>query len=288
MQKQDPEGRYRALGEMAYRPPGALEAAESGNDLGFLEIVRRNFDQHSQVLWGRGAVFNVDFDNGDLSRIESVRKLSGMAERFRDPGGFFGSLALRWGIRYRDQVPPVAGFAHVRDQGSDAWDENSEALPDIRLVTGWKEEPDVLAALRDVSALPAGSIVVETGRAAEGAAPPGRVRILERSPERLILETESEAPAWLFVLRGFWRHRVVRVDGREVEVAPAQLAFSAVAVPAGRHRIEWEESLPGWNVSRFGPPAYGLAIAALFTASRRRARARRARGDPASNMELTG
>ncbi len=257
MQKQDPEGRYRALGEMAYRPPGALEAAESGNDLGFLDIVRRNFDQHSQVLWGRGAVFNGDFDNGDLSRIESVRKLSGMAERFPDASAFFGSLALRWGIRYRDQVPPVAGFSRVRDQGPDAWDENPGALPDIRLVTGWKEEPDVLAALRDVGTLPPGSIVVETGRTTLGAAAAGSVRILEKSPERLVVETESEAPAWLFVLRGFWRHRVVRVDGREVEVVPAQLAFSAVAVPAGRHRVEWEESLPGWGVSRFGPPIYG-------------------------------
>lgn len=278
LQKQDPEGRYRALGEMAYRPPKALEAEESGNDLGFLEIVRRNFDQHAQVLWGRGAVFNGDFDNGDLSRIESVRKLSGMAERFPDAGAFFGSLALRWGIRYRDQVPPVAGFSRVRDQGYDAWDENPSALPDIRLVTGWREEPEVLAALRDVSALARGSIVVETGRAAEGAAAPGRVRVVEKSPERLILETDAQDPTWLFVLRGFWRHRVVRVDGREVAVAPAQLAFSAVPVPAGRHRIVWEESLPGWGVSRFGPPLYGLAIVALLAASRRGAASRPAGG----------
>jgi hypothetical protein len=226
-------------------------------------------------------VFNGDFDNGDLSRIESVRKLSGMAERFPDAGAFFGSLGLRWGIRYRDQVPPVAGFSRIRDQGSDAWDENPSALPDIRLVTGWREEPEVLAALRDVSALARGSIVVETGRAAEGAAAPGRVRVVERSPERLILETESQDPTWLFVLRGFWRHRVVRVDGREVAVAPAQLAFSAVPVPAGRHRVEWEESFPGWGVSRFGPPLYGLAVVALLAASRRGAAARPPRGDPA-------
>jgi hypothetical protein len=24
-------------------------------------------------------------------------------------------------------------------------------------------------------------------------------------------------------------------------------------VPAGQHRIEWEEEVPGWKISRFGP-----------------------------------
>jgi hypothetical protein len=109
MRKLDPEGRYRTLGEMAYRPPRALETAESGYDLGFLEIVRRNFDTHAPVLWGRGAVLNTDFDNGDLSRVESVRVLSGMEDRFRDLGAL-RSLALRSACGTRP-APPVAGFA---------------------------------------------------------------------------------------------------------------------------------------------------------------------------------
>jgi hypothetical protein len=269
MARRDPAGRYRALGEMAYRPPGALEAGEAGNDLGHLEIVRRNFDQHAQALWGRGAVFNVDFDNGDLSRVESLRRLTGAAERFRDPAAFWGSFGLRWGIRYRDQLPPVAGFAPVQTVGNDAWDENPGALPDLRLASAWKEEPNAVAALGDLPTLGPGEIALETGRSAAGAAPGGEVRVLERSPERLVLETSSAAPAWLFVLRGFWAHRVVRVDGEEVEVVPAQLAFSAIPVPAGRHRVEWEESFPGWRVSRFGPVLYLLAIAGIFAAGRR-------------------
>ncbi len=292
MRKLDPEGRYRTLGEMAYRPPQALETAESGYDLGFLEIVRRNFDTHAPVLWGRGAVLNADFDNGDLSRVESVRKLSGMEDRFRDLGALFGSLALRFGVRYRDQLPPVAGFAPVRTVGNDAWDENPAALPDIRLAAAWKEEPDALSALRDLQGLGPGAIVVESGRSAgtagvsapagaagtaglsapAGAAGTAGVRILARTPERLVVETDSAAPGWLFVLRGFWRHRIVRVDGVETEVVPAQLAYSAIAVPAGRHRVEWEESFPGATVSRFGPVLYGLAVAGLFV----RARAHRA------------
>ncbi len=276
VQKHDPEGRYRTLGEMNYRRPGALESAESGNDLGYLEIVRRSWAQHTQVLWDRGAVFNADFDNGDLSRVESVRRISDVAVRFPDGGSFFGNLSLRWGLRYRDQRP-LPGYSRIGGNGLDDWDENSAALPDIRLAAGWREEPDAVSALRRISKLRPGEIVVETGRSASGGAPPGIVRVLESRPERLVLETEAAAPTWLFVLRGFWSYRVVRLDGREVEVFPAQLAFSAIPVPAGRHRVEWEETFPGWSASRFGPVLYAGGIGALL-AGKRRARV----GDRAS------
>jgi hypothetical protein len=45
-----------------------------------------------------------------------------------------------------------------------------------------------------------------------------------------------------------------------VEDIPAQLAFSAVRVPAGRHTIEWTEEIPGWQISRFGPLVWALAF----------------------------
>jgi hypothetical protein len=51
----------------------------------------------------------------------------------------------------------------------------------------------------------------------------------------------------------------VLVDGRSAEHVPAQLAFSAVAVPGGRHRIDWREHVPGGRVSQWGP-----AIAVLI------------------------
>ena len=282
VRKHDPEGRYRTLGEMNYRRPGALESAESGNDLGYLEIVRRSWAQHTQVLWDRGAVFNADFDNGDLSRVESVRRISDVAVRFPDGGSFFGNLSLRWGLRYRDQRP-LPGYSRIGGNGLDDWDENAGALPDIRLAGGWREEPDAVSALHQISKLRPGEIVVETGRSARGDASAGNVRVLERRPERLVLETDAAAPTWLFVLRGFWSYRVVRLDGREVEVFPAQLAFSAIPVPAGRHRIEWEESFPGWSASRFGPVLYAGGIGALL-AGKRRARAGSADALPAGSV----
>jgi len=96
------------------------------------------------------------------------------------------------------------------------------------------------------------------------------VRVIERTAPRLSIETDAPAPTWLFVLRAFWSHRTVTVDGREAETVPANLAFTAVAVPAGRHRVEWVERLPGWSLTRFGPLAYGMIAAALAVSSRRR------------------
>jgi hypothetical protein len=64
-------------------------------------------------------------------------------------------------------------------------------------------------------------------------------------------------------LRGYWDHRTIRVDGAETEAWPAQLAFSAVPIPPGRHRVEWREEIPGFAVSRFGPALFVLAAAVL-------------------------
>jgi hypothetical protein len=268
LRKHDPQGQYRTLGELLFRPVSALEVSESGSDVGLADVARRSWTLHTQVLWGRGTVFNADFDNGDLSRVQSLRKISAAAESFANAADFFGSFSLRWGTRYRDRVP-VAGYRPIGGAGFDAWDENASALPDIRLASGWREEKDAVAALHRLSELSPGEVVVETGRSSRGAAPAGRVHVIEKNPERLVLETEAEAPCWLFVLRGFWRHRVVRLDGREVDVYPAQLAFSAIPIPPGRHRVEWEETFPGWSVSRFGPLLYAATILTLFAARRR-------------------
>ena len=78
------------------------------------------------------------------------------------------------------------------------------------------------------------------------------------------METLTPDPTWLFALRGYWDHRTIRVDGAETEAWPAQLAFSAVPIPAGRHRVEWREEVPGLAFSRFGPALFVLAAAALW------------------------
>jgi len=61
------------------------------------------------------------------------------------------------------------------------------------------------------------------------------------------------------------------VDGRPVAPVPAQLAFTAVPVPAGEHRVSWREEIPGLRFSWIGPVAF--AAAALLALARRPPRA---------------
>jgi hypothetical protein len=125
-------------------------------------------------------------------------------------------------------------------------------------------------ALNLLPSLKDGEIVVESGSRAAGTARPGQLAVLERTPERLSLEAVTPDATWLFVLRGHWSGRTILVDGKESEDAPAQLAFSAVRVPAGSHRIEWKEEVPGWKISRFGPALSALALVWLLRRDRGR------------------
>ena len=263
--RQDPEGRFRAMGEPSYRSPSKLEAEHETADPGQLDSSVRGWDQYTHVLWNRGAVLNLDFDHGDLSRLESLRGMSYIASSYLDSAAFYGSLALKWGIRFRDQAPPLSGFRRFRSVGLQEWDVHDQAFPDMRLVGAWREVPSALAAGNALPRLAAGEIVVENGgNEARGTAPPGTLRVLSRTAEGFRLVLEAPAPTWLFVLRGYWPFRRIRLDGASVEAVPAQVAFSAVRIPAGSHRLEWEESLAGAGVSWIGPVLAVLAGAALF------------------------
>ena len=66
---------------------------------------------------------------GDLSRTESLRRVSGFATGFQDSAAFFGSLALRWGIRYKDQRA-IAGYSRFGGDGDDV--EGSLTYPIVR------------------------------------------------------------------------------------------------------------------------------------------------------------
>jgi hypothetical protein len=260
----DPSGSYRTLGAEIYRPMEAPRNTRYGEGW---ESAREDWVHDAPVLWKRGMVFNYDFDEGDLARVESLRKLSGLAAAFPDAASFFGAFALRWCVRFPAQ-PLLPGYHRIGGNSAQDWDEHQQAFPDVRLATAWIEEVSAVAAASRIGQLPPGGLVIETGRRAEGRAAPGKVEVLRRTQARLEVETDAPEPTWLFVLRAYWDFRRVTVDGKEVETAPANLAFTAVPVPAGRHRVEWEEQLPGWEVSRFGPALFGVIAIGAVLASR--------------------
>ncbi|HSS43843.1 MAG TPA: hypothetical protein VLO07_00770, partial [Thermoanaerobaculia bacterium] len=159
------------------------------------------------------------------------------------------------------------GYRPIGGDALQAWDEQPRAFSDVRLVTKWTEEKNSVSALMSLPRLTAGEIVVETGGQREAAAREGELRLLEKSPERLSLEVSAPEPTWLFVLRAYWSYRTVLLDGNEVQCYPAQLAFSAVPIPPGRHRIDWKEEIPGGRISRWGPVVFLLIVVSRLVVS---------------------
>jgi len=206
---------------------------------------------HTHAFWQRGAVFNWDFDKGDLSRVDSLRTISQKLVRPGDPRPLFSSLALRFGVRFRDQEP-LPGFRSIGGDSLQAWDEFPQALAPVRLLDRWQETTGSIESLEGLTSAEEGPFL-DTGRRRLGTSKGGSVRILEDTPERLRADVESSDDGWLFVLRAYWSARDVLLDGRPVEAVPAQLAFSAVSIPKGSHRLEWTERVPGWTISRWGP-----------------------------------
>jgi len=256
LQRLDPHNAWRVLDETIYFPPIADPRWPQD---AFSDQDRLSWKRHTAAMWGRGTVFNIDFDAGDFSRLESLRRLSVRAAGSSDSAPFFETFSLKWAVRYRGQ-PPLAGYRTFGGDVVQDWDVDDRALPDIRLARRWIEVPlpvDSAAALRN---LQEEELVVESGRKGSGRAAEGIVHVLRRDPEGLAIETVTAEPTWLFVLRGLWVHRTVLVDGRPAEDVPAQLAFSAVAVPSGRHRIDWTERVPGGTTSRWGPVLAGLVL----------------------------
>lgn len=262
----DPAGSYRTLGAELYRPREAPRNSRYGDGW---ESARQNWVHDTPVLWKRGMVFNYDFDEGDLARVESLRKLSGVAASYPDSQSFFGAFALRWCVRSPTQAP-LPGYHRFGGNYAQDWDEHERPFPDVRLATSWIEADSAVAAASRIGQIPPGGLLIETGRSSEGRADAGKVEILRRTQSKLEVETDAPAPTWLFVLRAYWDYRRVTVDGKEVETVPANLAFTAVPIPAGRHRVDWEEKLPGWEVSRFGPALYGMIVIGAVLVSRRR------------------
>ncbi len=80
----------------------------------------------------------------------------------------------------------------------------------------------------------------------------GLSRLLDLRPDHTRVAVETDRPAHLVIVDAFdpgWR---ATVDGRAARVIPANAAFQAVAVPAGRHQVE--VSYRPWS------PAAGLAL----------------------------
>ena len=75
---------------------------------------------------------------------------------------------------------------------------------------------------------------------ASASATPGDVRILRYRDERVDLETEAPGRRLLVLTDAWFPGWTATIDGRDVPVLRADVAFRAVSVPAGRHLVAFE------------------------------------------------
>lgn len=117
-----------------------------------------------------------------------------------------------------------------------------DPLPRSYVVGGTRAVGDAEAGrtLLDAAFDPQGEIVVPKDQGSRGpAGPAGSSRIVGWWADRVAIEADLERPGYVVLLDGYDPGWSATVDGQTVAVVRANLAFRAVAVGRGHHRIEF-------------------------------------------------
>jgi hypothetical protein len=136
----------------------------------------------------------------------------------------------------------------------------------LRVVFGARVVPDESSAR---SALADPTFDPETEAIVEGAEPSltaeglGSAAAVEARPDLEIVDASASSPALLVRSETFDPNWTARVDGRDARVFPADFAFQAVALPAGRHRVVflYRNPLVLWGMFASLTTLFGCAIA---------------------------
>jgi hypothetical protein len=143
-------------------------------------------------------------------------------------------------------VAPAPGLAEVATRPT-LFPEPARAfrvpdpLPRAYLVSGARRGSTAAELLAAAADLDIGREVLLHGLDARVAADPafvGRVHALHIRGDRVRAEVEASGPGWLVLVDTYdagWR---VEIDGRAAPLLRANVAFRAVAVPAGAHTVE--------------------------------------------------
>lgn len=119
------------------------------------------------------------------------------------------------------------------------------------------DDPEALKRLVDPDFEPGRDVVLAgSGMASRVPGFDGRVLVLDERPDRIRVETATNAPGYVVRVDADAPGWSVRVDGVPATPLRANVLFRAVAVPAGRHLVEWT----------YRPPA-AIAGAALSLVS---------------------
>ncbi len=250
-------------------PPAALSARKAGGRLFYdreAEIALDPLRPMRPAVWGLSFAGNNDIDRFsprrsfffslDLSRLSfadprkaALLRLAGVTSvSTSDP-----AAALVAGME------PLAETSAGRVLGALAGGRRLRVVFGARVVP---DETSARAALADPAFDPESEAIVE------GAAPPltaegfGGASAAEAGPGREVVDATASSPALLVRSETFDPNWTASVDGRETRVVPADFAFQAVALPAGRHRIvfEYRNPLVPWGMFASLATLLGCAI----------------------------
>jgi hypothetical protein len=187
-------------------------------------------------------------------------------------GGSDGATACR-AVRPADD-----GLRLVHaDQGSVIY-QRLTALPRIRWAGRGVAVADPAARVAALAAgVPADTVVLDRaadgpaaagpadGQPTAGSGAPGRVDVVTDDPETIIARVDADGDGFLVVAdsiaRDGWE---ASVDGRPVDVLPADHAMAAVAVPAGSHVVTFHYVAPGLRTGLTVSLGSGLLVAGLL------------------------
>jgi hypothetical protein len=152
---------------------------------------------------------------------------------------------------------------------------NPHAVPRAFVVHDVREAPEplaLLAAMSDPGFDPLAWSYAEGATLSESPAPYGTpARIVVDEETRVVVEAELARPGMLVLADSFYPGWRASVEGKSLEILPANHLFRGVLLPAGRHRVRFEYAPWTWPV---GAGISAFAMLAVAVAVRPRGRLR--------------
>jgi hypothetical protein len=216
---------------------------------------------HEQPSVARTGALWYGLGGGALPSTEAVNPTDPRTPRLLDT---FGVRAVL--VAPTTHVPPLRGD-RVAYRGPDGVVlEHASALPVAYVAYGWRRSASrnesLLRLAVGTTADARDAPVIETaGAPPPGPPPPATVaQVTSRSDTGVTVAVSAAQPGHLVLLDTFYPGWEARIDGRRFPIEAANVAFRAVAVPAGRHEVRFAYR-PG--SVRAGAIISALALAVL-------------------------